>query len=310
MLAGSVQVSTGTKTSLSFPRWTSIHASSSPRPARRAACFSSSQGAPPLHPGRPGEPACRSQRRGLRSRLHGADDGAVLTAPHQPRQPVSVQAGEWSVQVDLESGQASTSYPSATCPACCRPGSQPKPCALNPRVLVLGDLSWPQLYRQFGVDPAKASDKFTVRDFRTDSLRELKKIKLAWPGLNYGTAKGVLILSPSRRPAHSVSWSSPRIAQERPNASRVLPMEERTTFHGKAENPHPKGRPKPGKFRRGPPADAVRALHPARATGQRQSVVPEMPPVPQEGPLTRPGATNAGRGTAERLRALLRAAFF
>ena len=58
-------------------------------------------------------------------------------------------------------------------------------------------LSWPQLYRQFGVDPAKASDKFTVRDFRTDCLRELKKIKLAWPGLNYGTAKGVLILSPS-----------------------------------------------------------------------------------------------------------------
>ena len=44
---------------------------------------------------------------------------------------------------------------------------------------------------------------------------------------------------------------------------------------------------KTGKFRRGPPADAVRALHPARATGQRQSVVPEMPPVPQEGPLTR-----------------------
>ena len=52
-----------------------------------------------------------------------------------------------------------------------------------------------------------------------------------------------------------------------------------------------------GKFRRGPPADAVRALHSARATEQRQSVVPEMPPVPQEGPLTRPGATNAGRDT-------------
>ena len=59
-------------------------------------------------------------------------------------------------------------------------------------------LSWRALYRQFGIDPAKASDKFTVRDFRTDCLRELKKIKLAWPGLNYGTAKGVLILSPSK----------------------------------------------------------------------------------------------------------------
>ena len=59
-------------------------------------------------------------------------------------------------------------------------------------------LSWKQLYRQFGADPAKADDKFTVRNFRKDCLRELKKIKLAWPDLNYRTAKGVLILSPSR----------------------------------------------------------------------------------------------------------------
>ena len=58
-------------------------------------------------------------------------------------------------------------------------------------------LSWKQLYRQFGADPVKADDKRTVDAFRTDCLRELKKIKLAWPGLNYATAKGVLILSPS-----------------------------------------------------------------------------------------------------------------
>ena len=58
-------------------------------------------------------------------------------------------------------------------------------------------LSWRQLYRQFGVDPAKANDKNTVNRFRTHALRELKKIKLAWPDLNYATAKGVLILSPS-----------------------------------------------------------------------------------------------------------------
>ena len=58
-------------------------------------------------------------------------------------------------------------------------------------------LSWRQLYRQFGVDPAKASDNQTVQNFRYKILRELKKIKLAWPGLNYTTAKGVLILSPS-----------------------------------------------------------------------------------------------------------------
>ena len=59
-------------------------------------------------------------------------------------------------------------------------------------------LSWPSLYRQFGVDPTKANNKRTVDDFRTDSLRELKKIKLAWPDLHYATAKGVLILYPSK----------------------------------------------------------------------------------------------------------------
>ena len=59
-------------------------------------------------------------------------------------------------------------------------------------------LSWPMLYRQFGADPNKANNKRTVDDFRTDSLRELKKIKLAWPDLHYATAKGVLILFPSK----------------------------------------------------------------------------------------------------------------
>ena len=58
-------------------------------------------------------------------------------------------------------------------------------------------LTWPQLYRQFGADPAKAGDTRTVDNFRTDCLRELKKIKTAWPELNYRTAKGVMIVSPS-----------------------------------------------------------------------------------------------------------------
>ena len=62
-------------------------------------------------------------------------------------------------------------------------------------------LSWRQLYRQFGVEPDRAVDKLIVNNFRTDCLRELKKIRVAWPSLNYATAKGVLILSPSR-PAH------------------------------------------------------------------------------------------------------------
>ena len=58
-------------------------------------------------------------------------------------------------------------------------------------------LSWANLYRQFGVTPDKASDNLTVQNFRKDCLRELKKIKLAWPELNYSTAPGVLILHPS-----------------------------------------------------------------------------------------------------------------
>ena len=65
-------------------------------------------------------------------------------------------------------------------------------------------LSWPMLYRQFGVEPDRASDKRTVDYFRTDCLRELKKIKAAWPGLEYRIERGRrhektggLVLSPS-----------------------------------------------------------------------------------------------------------------
>ena len=59
-------------------------------------------------------------------------------------------------------------------------------------------LSWASLYGQFGVNPAQAGENRTVQAFRADCLRELKKIKMAWPGLNYTMAKGVLILSPSK----------------------------------------------------------------------------------------------------------------
>ena len=61
------------------------------------------------------------------------------------------------------------------------------------------------LYRQFGADPAKAGDKRTVDNFRTDCLRELKKIKTAWPGLEYRIERGYrhekngsLVLLPSK----------------------------------------------------------------------------------------------------------------
>ena len=58
-------------------------------------------------------------------------------------------------------------------------------------------LTWRQLYRQFGANPDKTNDRVTVRNFQRKFLRELKKIKIAWPELNYSTAPGLLILHPS-----------------------------------------------------------------------------------------------------------------
>ena len=59
-------------------------------------------------------------------------------------------------------------------------------------------LSWARLYRQFGAKPARANDNRTVQDFRKECLRELIKIKTAWPDLAYATAQGVLVLWPSK----------------------------------------------------------------------------------------------------------------
>ena len=73
-------------------------------------------------------------------------------------------------------------------------------------------LTWRQLYHQFGTDPAKASDKRIVKIFRRQALRELKKIKIAWPELNYTTAPGVLILHPST-PAIPPSSAPARIVE-------------------------------------------------------------------------------------------------
>ena len=58
-------------------------------------------------------------------------------------------------------------------------------------------LTWRQLYRQFDADPAQTPGKRAIQDFRRKVLRELKKIKLAWPELNYTTGPGLLILHPS-----------------------------------------------------------------------------------------------------------------
>ena len=73
-------------------------------------------------------------------------------------------------------------------------------------------LTWRQIYRQFGVNPARV-DKRTVDNFRTDVLRELRKLKDAWPGLDYRTPRGCLELRPTR----------PLIASSRPGAARRRP---------------------------------------------------------------------------------------
>jgi hypothetical protein len=53
-------------------------------------------------------------------------------------------------------------------------------------------LSWHLLYKQFGSDPARAGDRVTVDNFRKDAMRELRKLKVCWPALDYSTPKGFL----------------------------------------------------------------------------------------------------------------------
>ena len=73
-------------------------------------------------------------------------------------------------------------------------------------------LTWRQIYRQFGVNQTR-TDKRTVDYFRSDVLRELGKLKEAWPGFDYGTPKGCLELKPTR----------PLIAPSRPGAATRRP---------------------------------------------------------------------------------------
>ena len=69
-------------------------------------------------------------------------------------------------------------------------------------------LSWRQLYRQFGADPAKADDNIAVQHFRTDSLRELKKIKTGLAGAEL--RNGQRCLDPlSFSPRHRTFGSPP-----------------------------------------------------------------------------------------------------
>ena len=75
-------------------------------------------------------------------------------------------------------------------------------------------LSWRQLYKQFGAHPADGPAD--ISGFRRQCLRELKKIKQAWPYLNYGTVTAALVIEPLGRRAsrrnNSASLASRRAA--------------------------------------------------------------------------------------------------
>ena len=49
---------------------------------------------------------------------------------------------------------------------------------------------WPQIYRQFGVNPTAASDKRTVQNLRAKVLRELVKIKKRLAGAHLSDGAG------------------------------------------------------------------------------------------------------------------------
>ena len=74
-----------------------------------------------------------SQRSGPRSGLHGANDGAVLVAPHQPRQPPPVQARQRPLQARHVRQAVITKLPYGNLPRLLiawlsyRSGTDPKP---------------------------------------------------------------------------------------------------------------------------------------------------------------------------------------
>ena len=60
-------------------------------------------------------------------------------------------------------------------------------------------ISWRQLYRQFGW--GAQGGEAAIQNFRKYAIRELKKIKIAWPGFDYATPRGGLELLPTTTPS-------------------------------------------------------------------------------------------------------------
>ena len=83
-------------------------------------------------------------------------------------------------------------------------------------------LTWPLLYRQFGVNPAKATDKFTVRDFRADCLRELKKSKTRGRICTITRLQGRSCFRPRRRASRRRNCAALRLKLPTFNSATTL----------------------------------------------------------------------------------------
>ena len=85
-------------------------------------------------------------------------------------------------------------------------------------------LTWKQLYHQFGADPDQTpATRETVQNFRRKVLRELKKIKMAWPESELRDGSG---------PLDPVALEARDCTHDRPTASRGVapgsPRSDRT----------------------------------------------------------------------------------
>ena len=80
-------------------------------------------------------------------------------------------------------------------------------------------LTWRQVYCQFGAHPDKASDKRTVLNFRSKVLRELKKIKMAWAGVELLDGSG-----PPDRVSLNTGYRSAQSRRNGPLIFRLRPL--------------------------------------------------------------------------------------
>ena len=62
-----------------------------------------------------------------------------------------------------------------------------------------------------------------MNDFRAKAIRELIKIKIAWPGLDYATPRGALELLPSTVPSVPALTKADRTPTSRPVPIRRSP---------------------------------------------------------------------------------------